>query len=69
MVKVLKEEGYFEFAKENYDVEEFIRSNTRHDIIDLLCSYVKSLTSKWHLLWPASLPAVFLQAYLCMRYT
>jgi hypothetical protein len=69
MIKLLTEEGYFGSEKENCDVEEFIRSNTRCDIIDLLTSYMKSLSSKWQLLWPAALPAVFLQAYVCMRYT
>ncbi|XP_021936408.1 calcineurin-binding protein cabin-1-like isoform X2 [Zootermopsis nevadensis] len=63
----LTEEGYFGSEKENCDVEEFIQSNTRCDIIDLLTSYVRSLSSKWQLLWPAALPAVFLQAYVCMR--
>lgn len=66
--KVLPEEGYFGSEKENKDVEDFIQSNTQCDIIDLLTSYVKSLSSKWQLLWPTALPAVFIQAYECMRY-
>jgi hypothetical protein len=69
MAKELTEECYFGSEKENSDVEEFIRFNTRHDIIDLLTGYVKLLSSKWQVLWPAALPAVFLQAYRCMRYT
>lgn len=68
ITKVLPEEGYFGSEKENKDVEDFIQSNTHCDIIDLLTSYLKSLSSKWQLLWPTSLPAVFIQAYECMRY-
>jgi hypothetical protein len=67
MTRILTEEGYFGSEKENNDVGEFIQSNTRHDIIDLLINYVKSLSNKWELLWPAALPAVFIQAYQCMR--
>jgi hypothetical protein len=68
MTKLLSEESYFGSEKENNDVQEFIQSNTRCDIIDLLTSYVKSLSSKWQLLWPTALPAVFILAYDCMRY-
>jgi hypothetical protein len=67
MIKTLTEEGYFGSEKENSDVGEFIQSNTRHNIIDLLTKYVKSLSNKWQLLWPAALPAIFIQAYRCMR--
>jgi hypothetical protein len=67
MTKVLTDEGYFGSEKENNDVAVFIQSNTRHDIIDLLISYVKSLSNKWQLLWPATLPAIFIQAYQCLR--
>jgi hypothetical protein len=67
MTKILTDEDYFGSEKENNDVAEFIRSNTRHDIIDLLISYVKSLSNKWQLLWPTALPAIFIQAYQCMR--
>jgi hypothetical protein len=67
ITKILTDEGYFGSEKENSDVAEFIQSNTRHDIIDLLISYVKSLSSKWQLLWPTVLPAIFVQAYQCMR--
>jgi hypothetical protein len=66
-IKTLIEEGYFGSEKENSDVGEFIQSNTRHNIIDLLTKYVKSLSDKWQLLWPAALPAIFVQAYQCMR--
>jgi hypothetical protein len=67
LTKMLTEEGYFGFEKENIDVGEFIQSNTRHNIIDLLTKYVKSLSNKWQLLWPTALPAIFIQAYQCMR--
>lgn len=68
VTKTLSEEGYFGSEKENNDVQDFIQSNTRCDIIDLLTSYMKLLSSKWQLLWPTALPAVFIQAYECMRY-
>jgi hypothetical protein len=67
MTKILTDEGYFGSENENSEVGEFIQSNTRHNIIDLLVSYVKSLSNKWQLLWPAALPAIFIQAYQCMR--
>jgi hypothetical protein len=67
ITKILTEEGYFGSEKENNDVGEFIQCNTRCNIIDLLIKYLKALSNKWELLWPSALPAVFIQAYQCMR--
>ncbi|XP_069674696.1 calcineurin-binding protein cabin-1-like isoform X2 [Periplaneta americana] len=65
--KVINDETYFGTEKETIDIEKFIQLNNKHDIIDLLIVYVKSICNKWQILWPEALPAVFLQAYQCMR--